>query len=85
MRSYPRIPWILAAVLSGCAETPPEFDPIGDGYQAEDTALELEQIEAEYDHCVSRLDSDHVACRQLQWMYDDARQHFNASPTRKTP
>lgn len=84
MRNFSMASWIMAAMLAGCAETQPVFDPIGEGYSGDNAALELDQIEQEYEECVSRLNADHPACRQLQWMYDDARQHLNASSMQQT-
>lgn len=90
MRFNSMAPWILTALLAGCAEQQPVdmlpvLDPTSGGRKAETAALEVDQIRKDYDDCIRKLGPEHASCQELQWMYDDARQHFDAAARNKAP
>jgi hypothetical protein len=84
MRIHSMAPWLLATLLAGCADQSPTdplpvVDPTSGGPKAENQALETDQIRQEYDACIRKLGPQNASCQELKWMYDDARQHFDAA------
>jgi hypothetical protein len=80
--------WLLAAWLAGCAQQQPVdmlpmVDPAGSGPKAETQALEADQIRKDYDDCIKKLGPQDASCQELQWMYDDVKERFDAAAARK--